>query len=254
MFVKDLNVLAVLVFNLWYFFRKGCKPDENLYCRAQAKVLRACDMFFKAGNYILVKPDSLPLDPNFKALGINVNHRKKKSRLYFETTLIDWKRVAEKMVEEKMESKGIELRGRRFFWKDQPVVTTSSRHHFGNVTSPRTVFYTNNPLEDSPIEPLVHIAEMVWNCNCFVDAAIPRLKTVTWEQTAILGHMEMQQVQEMRQEMLQLITQEQKPLMIIQLRQCAVRAHRSEILAMNNVQLARHIRRFARENPFVRVG
>jgi len=240
-----LNSVAWTVSNLWNFFKAGCPADIKLFCKCQAKEILAREMFMRARNYIFVHPDSLPWDADIKAMGINFAHNKTGGRLYIEFTLVDWNLAQEKLAEAKNQyDNGLEIKGRGFFWHGKKVLTSVSRHHFGKVTSPRTVLYTIDDLRDTPVEPLAYVADLLYSGNCFSEVGAPQLQVgnSVFTTPQLKTRRIMVQTQEMRQIMATLITQEQKPMMIMTLRQQAKLFHSQHILKMNIQELEDHVR------------
>lgn len=241
--------------NLWMFFIHGCPADMKFFCETRQRQMTAKEMFVRTKNYIFVRPDSLPFDADIKAMGINFTHNHEGGRLYMEFSLVDWALAQQKLQESANQyEKALEIRGRRFFWQGQPVINTSSRHHFGSKTSPRTVLYTTQELRHVPVEPLVYAADLIYGQNCFSERGLPSISVGGRTFSAIRTKpekQEMLQVQEMRQLQEMLIVQEQVPLMVMTLRMQARLFQRLEVLAMNAQRLEAHVAAEADGNPFL---
>lgn len=252
---QELSSFASIVYNIWYFFTHGHSPDMVLFCKTQGKEMPARDMFFRNGQYVFVHPNALPLDPNVKAVCVNYGHPVG-GRLYFETTFIDWGLVAEKMAEWKYGDKGLGIKGKQFTWHGKPAIATSSRQHFGNRTSPRTVFNSIRGLASMPVEALVLVADLVFEHGCFAEFAIPKVNKKSEEDaddSALPERTAMEMHMQMSQQMRLMISREQVPLQIMQMRHCAFVAHRGKILRMNGEQLERHIKAVIRANPVLKI-
>lgn len=253
--IRQLETMASIIYNCWLFFVGGCKPGMEMYCKVNGRQMKAREMFARASNYLFVKPDSLPLDPHIKAVGISPHRFEDQGRLYIETTIVDWEKVALKLEEARATNEGLELRGRTFFWYGEKIAGSNSRTWFKDRSDPRTTVFSEG-FRNVPIQPLMLIADLLWGFNCFKEEAMRTLNSaigIDLGSGYAEGRQRQLMAQRMEQRQMQLIVQQQVPMLTMSLRQLARISQFAEILQMSGPQLRSHINRQSEINPVLEI-
>jgi len=239
---RQLNSLPCIVLNLW---KISNGTFNNLYCRVNGKEMSAKEMFFRSEGNVFVKLDCLPLDPDVKAAFVNLGNGKSRGRIYVETTLVDFPKVTARLHEVSGRNTRIAVNGRRFFLDGAPFIQTRSQHHFGKITSPRTVMWQLVNLNQDSLSQYMEVVDLIYGMNCFVEKAKPKLANSGDDPRT----MEMAQQQIMSQEMRQLIVQEQRPLMAMNQFAMARLCQRQKLLRMGREDLTKQVEKEIEENP-----
>lgn len=247
---RELETVSSMIFNIWMFLRMGCNDEQEFFCKINGEKFKGGDMFGSTHGIRFVKSDCLPLEPNLKAVTISVANPKTRGRLYVEFTVFDWKKIQQQISEQTRKYAGLEIRKKSIFYEGKILARTVTRWHFGKVTSPRTQMYSEAALSEAQLVPFMLFAELVYAFSCFDEEGQPKLASKDGG-SAVAPTIGMFQVmtQEQRQELQQILVQEQKPLMQMAMYQMAGLFHRQKILRMSRADLAAHVRKQLAENP-----
>lgn len=244
---------AYAMYNLYHFFMVGCVKGAVLFCKTNQRKLKAEEMFVRMKNYIFVRADSLPFDRNVKALGLNFMAKQQGGRLYAELSRVDWN-----LAREKLGSPGhqydsqLSIRGNGFYWGGTRVIASNTRVWFKGQKSPRTLLYTFQDVREIPVEPLVYAVDLLHGGNCFRADNDEASESSEASGAPAAPSMRQEQRQEQRQLMVQQLNMEQRPLMIMTLRQQANLFQRQRVLGMNSAELARYVQDQVGDNPLLK--
>lgn len=251
--IKHLSVLSAIIYNCWLFIRSGCNPSLPVYCRTNGVDTTARSVFCTLRGYFFVLPSSLPLTPHIKAVGMSQERFNGEGRLYVETTLVDFGKLAEKLEEVRVGCADLALKGRGFFWKGEKFAASNSRTFSHGGEDRRTTIYSVNSFKNCLIDPWLILGDLLYGYNCFSEFAMGLVdKKIGAEAECGAGDaLRHEMMMAMSQVQIQRIVQEQLPVMTMSMRSLAHTCHSARILGMSKATLARHVERQLRENPFL---
>lgn len=210
-----------MVINCWRFAHARYDNDCKVFDRTNQRTVAANVYFLEKEWGWYVRRDNLPFDLNVKGVLLRND-----GKLRMEMTGIDFPRLA-LLLEHRPELKQMSLTGRRFLWDGTPLIQTTTKN-VAQTGSPifRTLVGTMVRLQDlDDPAPIVDLADLIYNFNCFREDSIPRAAD---EHASPTGMMVMQQRTELRQVMAELMVQEQ----VMRVEQLPVTQHRLARVAL----------------------
>lgn len=252
--------------NCFTLLRGGCAANLPMWSLVQSGVVESREMFSRVSTSMVVcKREHFPVDPDLKYIQIILDQQRREGRVAVEITGLDFVRLDEQLRELRL---GFELKGRKIFFQDKPLLNTQTRHHFHvkgvDIERSRTLVTTIGWLAGVNSDAVGDFFDIVWGFNLCKQDCRPQLEDpVEQEQyqrqknATSTGEDRMQMKQTMslqlEQKMEMCMQLDQRPLLmnaqVMTQRLIAHAAQRGKMLKMNGDELREYVQNEASANP-----